>query len=72
MINYDGKEPVADIVKKNRVPMELLPTVGEYLDAEGDEYTEEIAKFEELMFADMYLYGGEYGNYRKTCTCQEN
>lgn len=49
MINYDGKEPVADIVKKNRVPMELLPTVGEYLDAEGDEYTEEIAKFEERM-----------------------
>lgn len=72
IINYDGKEPVAEIVNKDQVPVELLPTAGEYLDTENDEYSEEIAKFEELMFADMYLYGGEYGNYRKTCTCQEN
>ena len=49
MINYDGKELVADIVNKDQVPMELLPTVGEYLDTENDEYSEEIAKFEERM-----------------------
>lgn len=67
IINYDGKELVAEIVNKDQVPVELLPTAGEYLDTENDEYSEEIAKFE-----DMYLYGGEYGNYRKTCTCQEN
>lgn len=51
IINYDGKELVAEIVNKDQVPMELLPTVGEYLDAEGDEYTEEIAKFEERILA---------------------
>ena len=51
MINYDGKEPVAKIVNKDQVPVELLPTAGEYLDTESDEYSEEIAKFEERIFA---------------------
>ena len=51
IINYDGKELVADIVNKDQVPVELLPAAGEYLDTESDEYSEEIAKFEERIFA---------------------
>lgn len=46
MIQYDGKEPHMDMVEKNLVPSEFLPTVGEYMDAEEDEYSEEIAAFE--------------------------
>lgn len=46
IINYDGKELVAEIVNKDQVPVELLPTAGEYLDTENDEYSEEIVKFE--------------------------
>lgn len=47
IINYDGKEAVADTVKKNRISVELLPTEGEYMDAEDGEYSKEIATFEE-------------------------
>lgn len=47
IINYDGKEAVADTVKKNRISVELLPTEGEYMDAEDGECSKEIATFEE-------------------------
>ncbi len=42
IIEYNGKETDYKIVKGNDVPDDLLPTAGEYMEAEGDEYEEEI------------------------------
>ena len=42
IIEYNGKETDYKIVKGNDVPEDLLPTAGEYMEAEGDEYEEEI------------------------------
>lgn len=47
VIEYDGETVRCDIVDKLKVTAELLPTAGEYMDVEDDEYVEEIAIFEE-------------------------
>lgn len=47
IIEYNGHETNYIIVDKNSVPSELLPTSGEYMDAEEDEFAEEIATFKE-------------------------
>lgn len=45
MIEYDGKEVEYESKKFSEIPDEILPTVGEYMDAEEGEYEEEIAEF---------------------------
>lgn len=45
LIEYDGKKVRCNSVAKEQIPKELLPTAGEYMDAEEDEFTEEIAVF---------------------------
>ena len=45
IIEYNGKETNYKILKGNDVPDNLLPTLGEYMETEGDEYEEEIALF---------------------------
>lgn len=45
LIEYDGKEVRCNFVAKEQIPNELLPTAGEYMEAEEDEYAEEIAAF---------------------------
>lgn len=49
LIEYDGKEVRCDSVAKEQIPNELLPTAGEYMEAEEDEFTEEIATFKSRM-----------------------
>lgn len=46
MIEYDGVNVGYKEVDKKLVPEALLPTSGEYMDAEEDEFEEEIAVFE--------------------------
>ena len=46
MIEYDGKAVEYELKKSSEIPDEILPTVGEYMDAEEGEYEEEIAEFE--------------------------
>lgn len=46
VIEYDGKIVKVNLIKNELVPTELLPTAGEYMDAEEGEYAEEIAEFE--------------------------
>lgn len=46
IINYNGQNVESQIVDKTMIPPELLPTFGEYMDAEEDEFAEEIAEFE--------------------------
>ena len=38
MIEYDGKEVEYELKKSSEIPDEILPTVGEYMDAEEGEY----------------------------------
>lgn len=45
IIDYDGKNVDYRVEKSCDIPENLLPTVGEYMDAEDDEYAEEIAVF---------------------------
>ena len=45
MIVYDGKEVKYEIKKAGEIPDEVLPTIGEYMDAEDGEYEEEIVEF---------------------------
>ena len=45
LIEYDGKEVRCDFVAKEQIPHELLPTTGEYMNAEDDEFLEEITYF---------------------------
>ena len=46
MIEYDGKEVEYELKKSSEIPDEVLPTVGEYMDAEEGEYEEEIVEFQ--------------------------
>lgn len=45
MIKYDGQNVICNIVESRNIQSILLSTAGEYMDAEDDEYTEEIAVF---------------------------
>jgi len=45
VITYDGNNVDCNVVQSKKIPRELLPTDGEYMDAEDDEYAEEIAVF---------------------------
>ena len=45
-VEYDGQNVQYRKIDKTQVPSELLPTAGEYMDAEEDEYAEEIELFE--------------------------
>ncbi len=47
VIEYDGQDVLYNVVDKTLVPLELLPTDEEYMNAEEDEYAEEIAEFED-------------------------
>lgn len=47
IISYNGKEVDYKIVKGSDVPDNLLPTAGEYMEAEEGEYEEEIALFKQ-------------------------
>lgn len=48
LINYSGLDKIAkcEVVDREKIPDQLLPTRGEYMDAEDDEYSEEISIFE--------------------------
>lgn len=45
IIDYNGKNVDYRVEKSGNIPESLLPTSGEYMDAEDDEYAEEIAVF---------------------------
>ncbi len=45
IIEYNGQDVNYRTEKSSKIPNDLLPTAGEYMDAEEDEYTEEIAVF---------------------------
>ena len=45
MIEYNGKAVEYELKKSSYIPDEILPTVGEYMDAEEGEYEEEIVEF---------------------------
>lgn len=45
MIEYNGKAVEYELKKSSEIPDEILPTVGEYMDAEEGEYEEEIVEF---------------------------
>lgn len=46
IVEYDGKDVQYKILDKAFLPSELLPTEGEYMEAENEEYAEEISIFE--------------------------
>lgn len=54
MIEYDRKEVKYELKKASEIPDEILPTVGEYMDAE-EEYEEEIAEFKKRNKNNEYL-----------------
>lgn len=45
MITYDGYQTMFRLVKRDRIPEDILPTDGEFMDADEDEFSEEIAEF---------------------------
>ena len=45
LIEYDGKTVIRSCVKSGEIEECLLPTAGEYMDAEEDEFTDELANF---------------------------
>lgn len=47
MVRYDGKDVEYEFKKSSEIPDEILPTIGEYMDAEEEEYEEEIVEFQE-------------------------
>lgn len=47
MVRYDGKDVEYEFKKSSEIPDEILPTIGEYMDAEEGEYEEEIIEFQE-------------------------
>lgn len=44
-VQYDGKQGWVEFLDKEQIPHELLPTTGEYMNAEDDEFLEEITYF---------------------------
>lgn len=46
LLKYDGSEVFYTETKAENIPDELLPSAGEYMDAEEGEYAEEIKVFE--------------------------
>ncbi len=49
LIEYDGKNVQCETVVQGQFPDELLPTAGEYMEVEEDEFMEEIATFRSRM-----------------------
>lgn len=49
LIEYNGTNVQCKKIKKEQIPNELLPTAGEYMEAEEDEFSEEIATFKSRM-----------------------
>lgn len=45
IIEYDGQNIIHITIDKEKIDINLLPTAGEYMDAEDDEFLEEIAVF---------------------------
>lgn len=45
MITYDGYQTTFSFVKRDRIPEDILPTDGEFMDADVDEFSEEIDEF---------------------------
>ena len=45
IIEYDGQNIIHSTIDKEKIDINLLPTAGEYMDAEDDEFLEEIAVF---------------------------
>lgn len=45
VINYNGKKVEYSVENGRSLPEKILPAAGEYMDAEEDEYIEEIAEF---------------------------
>lgn len=45
MITYDGHQTTFSFVKRDRIPEGILPTDGEFMDADEDEFSEEIDEF---------------------------
>lgn len=44
LIEYNGKDVQCNSIVKEQIPVELLPTAGEYMDAEEDEFVEETSE----------------------------
>lgn len=47
LITYNGDNVTCEIKESRDIPEEILPTAGEYMDAEDGEFDEEIAAFKE-------------------------
>ncbi len=47
IIQFDGTTTDFEMVDRYQIPEQLLPTAGEYMDAEEGEYSEEIAAFKQ-------------------------
>lgn len=45
LIEYNGRDVQCNSIVKEQIPVELLPTAGEYMDAEEGEFVEEIDIF---------------------------
>ena len=45
VIEYNGDKVTYSILKSDNIQKDLFPTAGEYMDAEGDEYIQEIKEF---------------------------
>ena len=45
VIEYNGDKVTYSILKSDNIQKDLLPTAGEYMDAEDDEYIQEIKEF---------------------------
>ena len=55
VITYNGENVEYRLVQSKDIPEDLLPTAGEYMDADEDEYAEEIAVFKNRSFNVEYV-----------------
>lgn len=55
LISYGNQKIQYKVEDRHNIPEKLLPTAGEYMDAEEDEYTEEISDFKRRSLNIEYL-----------------
>lgn len=63
IIEYNGNKVDYKIKKLNEISNEFLPTEGEYMDAEDDEYSEEIAEFKKRNKNKEYVFNTISSNF---------
>lgn len=62
MISYNGQKVDYKTVKKGDIPDDFLPAAGEYMDAEEDEYAEELAVFRNRSLNVEYIIKPHFNN----------